>query len=461
MACIYCNKVDDLNKSHIIPDSMTNSNIMFKNSVCKIEHNSDFGNTFEKSVLDNLGTMLNYLSIKSSKSEKYPEMKIRFKIDDIEFCCFVDEINKLENGTGIFETQVNGNKLIYGPKKIVEMKNGYEKKFYSEDYIIDVVTYVQDINIFFSINMYRLISKIAYEWFCFENRIEEKIEDFSDIIEFIINGGENKFVKIIYEPNVFKQFLEKGNLSSHYLFINIIDSEIQVIVSFFGVALYVVTLGSFDINKLKNRCFFRECSIYGFFRRFRCENIDILNSEFQFATFNVLTKEAEFFDESDEKRYTSSNVFLFNYITGINSGLEKQMLIESDNKLNELIRAKDIHLKDALNSYSNNINILFNTKLLTLRNLKRCIKKYKLNEFYETTREISINDIHFLYFMYVVFDDINNVKNIIELNMYLVEKKGILTYSEDIMEKFLNVVNNDDKLGEKIHVVSKVINQWS
>ncbi|MEC0666127.1 hypothetical protein P8864_09465 [Priestia flexa] len=44
--CIYCGIANDLSKSDIIPDALTNAKIINPN-VCRIEHNNKFSDLFE------------------------------------------------------------------------------------------------------------------------------------------------------------------------------------------------------------------------------------------------------------------------------------------------------------------------------------------------------------------------------------------------------------------------------
>ena len=52
-ACIYCGVTDDLSKSDILPDALTNTKIINPN-VCRIEHNNKFSDMFESEVIKNV-----------------------------------------------------------------------------------------------------------------------------------------------------------------------------------------------------------------------------------------------------------------------------------------------------------------------------------------------------------------------------------------------------------------------
>ena len=48
--CIYCNAVENLTISHIIPDAMTKNNVTYY-GVCKTKHNSEFSDKFEDKII--------------------------------------------------------------------------------------------------------------------------------------------------------------------------------------------------------------------------------------------------------------------------------------------------------------------------------------------------------------------------------------------------------------------------
>ena len=58
--------------------------------------------------------------------------------------------------------------------------------------------------IFFDISMYRMLSKIAFEWYCAKNDVSDYCSEFSRIIEFITNGNGTNPVSIIQEEEIYK-----------------------------------------------------------------------------------------------------------------------------------------------------------------------------------------------------------------------------------------------------------------
>ena len=82
--CIYCGTSKDLSDSDIIPDALTASRIINK-CVCHVEHNSGMTKKFESEVAEKLAFLLNYLNIKSKKSNHFPTYEADYVIAGIRY----------------------------------------------------------------------------------------------------------------------------------------------------------------------------------------------------------------------------------------------------------------------------------------------------------------------------------------------------------------------------------------
>ncbi len=95
--------------------------------------------------------------------------------------------------------------------------------------------------IFFDNSMYRMLSKIAFEWYCAKNDLSDHYSEFGDIVEFITTGNGVNPVSIIQEEELYKIVDHLGNLGSHILFaFEKENGEINVIISLFGLLMYRV-----------------------------------------------------------------------------------------------------------------------------------------------------------------------------------------------------------------------------
>lgn len=259
--CIYCNKGESdgikLSKSDIIPDSLTNAKITCSN-VCSEEHNSKFGNTFESEVINNLAFLRNKLNIKSKRG-KFPEYTCEIEIDGTTFIK-----NKLSSdsnpiGKSILRSK-DGTTLLKAINDLDDVEN-YEKIYDSKSLIINKKTNI-DLQIFNSESMFRMVSKIAYEWFCKINNIMYRNSSFLDIINFITTGKSDKTIVVpIMENNIITQMEKLINTGSHFVAYYITDKkELKAIVSIFGVALYKINVS----DKLVDLDFLYEIAIQEF-----------------------------------------------------------------------------------------------------------------------------------------------------------------------------------------------------
>lgn len=105
------------------------------------------------------------------------------------------------------------------------------------------------IDLFCSLHMARLVSKIGYEWFCKENKINYKNDNFKDIIRFITTGEGD----VINELNFYKVVHEKITTGSHLIGFYRVDGDIvYAIVSLFGLAIYQIKLGEISNICIEN-----------------------------------------------------------------------------------------------------------------------------------------------------------------------------------------------------------------
>ncbi len=83
----------------------------------------------------------------------------------------------------------------------------YDKKYqiYRDDWMLNIKKKVRINNeIFFDSSMYRMLSKIAFEWYCIKNNISGYYSEFSNIVEFITTGNGTNPVSIIQEEELYK-----------------------------------------------------------------------------------------------------------------------------------------------------------------------------------------------------------------------------------------------------------------
>lgn len=249
--CIYCNKGKSdgviISESDIIPDSLTNAKLKCSN-VCSIDHNNKFSDDFESEVINNLAFLRNKLNIKN-KGNKFPSYPAKLKIGDkvYEKKNLISDSNPIGNGSLISEDKT----IRFSP-----IPDSSDKE-YIEIYDLKSITIEKtttiNLGIFTNNSIFRMVAKIAYEWFCKVNNIMYKNSSFSNIIDFITTGASSKPVVTpindISVINLIDSFTSKG---SHFLAYYISENnKVKAIVSLFGVALYEVII-SYKIENLDN-----------------------------------------------------------------------------------------------------------------------------------------------------------------------------------------------------------------
>lgn len=200
MKCIYCNAEKDFTVSDIITFAITGAKLK-KSFVCK-RHNAYTNDNYEKEFVAGLDFFRSHLGLTTRNGQliKYNvDLTVDgTKIHDITF----SNKESLYAPKGILTgTDDNGNKIRMGPISRLE-------KISRESVIpVDTSSVVLHKTIssedFLGFNAIHSIAKIAYEWYCFINDIEEYKEDYSDIVEYILGKKEGDFVDIIIDGNYY------------------------------------------------------------------------------------------------------------------------------------------------------------------------------------------------------------------------------------------------------------------
>ena len=255
--CIYCGRMDNLSESDIIPDALTNARILNRN-VCRIEHNNKFSDMFESKVIDALSFITNELDIKSSKGKNYAPYEAVVTIEGIDYNIRLHGDKEIFNGRVLKST--DNTQMISSYDRAVKIAKDERKVQPLDINTIEIEKKVRINNeIFFDISMFRMLSKIAFEWYCAKNSISGYYSEFSNIVEFITTGNGTNPVSIIQEEELYKMVDHLGNLGSHTLFaFEKEDGEIDVIISLFGLLMYRVIVTKEKPNICVNNFLYTE-----------------------------------------------------------------------------------------------------------------------------------------------------------------------------------------------------------
>ena len=255
--CIYCGIDHDLSESDIIPDALTNARILNR-YVCRIKHNNKFSDMFESKVIDALSFITNELDIKSSKGKKYAPYEAVITIEGIDYNLKLHGDNEIFNGRVL--KSADNTQMISSYDKIVKIAKDENMVQPLDVNTIEIKKKIRINNeIFFDTSMYRMLSKIAFEWYCSKNSISGYYSEFNDIIKFITTGEGTNPVSIIQEEKIYEILDQQVNLGSHTLFaIEKEHGEIDVIISLFGLLMYRVKVTNKRPDICKNNFLYTE-----------------------------------------------------------------------------------------------------------------------------------------------------------------------------------------------------------
>jgi hypothetical protein len=275
--CIYCGEKSDLSISDIIPDALTNGKICNK-YVCRKMHNNQFSDAFEYEVIDGLSAITNALNVKSSKGKSYAKYPAEVIIDGISYDTKISSESELFHGNKILKSK-DGKHFLGSMDKLAQFKQAKIEDILEIDInekgIEKRITV--DLSIFFCDSMYRLMAKIAFEWYCLCNDVQSKCEELESIIKFITDGIGNNPVKIICsgDEQTFNSLI--GDMGNHTLILYVPqDGSLNVIISLFGIALYNVKLCEKVPQNCKYRVNYTSINLDGKRTEFRAKTEDDL-----------------------------------------------------------------------------------------------------------------------------------------------------------------------------------------
>ena len=239
--CIYCGVSQDLSESDIIPDALTNARIT-NQCVCRTNHNNKFSDMFESKVIKDLAFITNNLDIKSKKGKKFASYSAEFEINGVDYemainsprDIFDGRILKSKDDKHILGEINKVKKIAVNPEQVTQIDvNGLMIK---EKVRIDP-------SVYFSMEIFRMVAKIAFEWYCARNNVDDYHEEFSKIIKFITTGEGKNPVTILQDEDLYRFYHKQVELGNHCLigFINQ-QGHVNVVFSLFGIIMYRIVV---------------------------------------------------------------------------------------------------------------------------------------------------------------------------------------------------------------------------
>lgn len=174
--CIYCNCDENLTVSDIIPDALTLAKFKNKN-VCK-EHNNLTNTEFENAFANYFSFFRNKIGYTDRRHNK----EIMFKADIYANDALVIKNQNFTTLKTFFEK-----KIIFdgcGNYHLINVKPEFRA---IQNPTISYKVNIDWNKLFLSIIAQKTIAKIAYEFHCFNNKINCKKQRYNKIINFILN----------------------------------------------------------------------------------------------------------------------------------------------------------------------------------------------------------------------------------------------------------------------------------
>ncbi len=245
--CIYCNDEENLTISDIIPAALTGAKLR-KKFVCQV-HNSFTNDYYEKAMIRQLDIFRNRIGLTERNGDpvryfanltigEYTSQK-NIIVTDNSSIMDSDRLFRMEDK--------QGNTVLVGPKnKLLKINRVEPNKIIDlplEDISISSKADIRDL--FISETVLHAVAKIAYEWHCYINDVEEfQEETYGMITSYILNPEqENTLVNIVnddYVKEVADRFSRTGsNMLFEYYDPN---GNIYVIFCLWNVITYKVKI---------------------------------------------------------------------------------------------------------------------------------------------------------------------------------------------------------------------------
>lgn len=261
MKCIYCNSETELTSSDIITYAITGAKLT-KSFVCR-NHNSFTNDNYEKKFVADLDFFRNHLGF-STRDGNPIQYLADITVDGKE----IHNV-KISNRESLYAPKGvvagigdDGNKVLMAPmEKIEKISKGKAEAVDISDVIVHKSIKLDSFLGFYAIHS---IAKIAYEWFCYINEIEEFSEQCKEIVEYILGNKDGNFVDIIVDKNFYLTIDQLSEIGTNAIFqYDDIDGYRYVVFDLWKTISYRVKICKTPENQSCNsQCLFHELFLY-------------------------------------------------------------------------------------------------------------------------------------------------------------------------------------------------------
>lgn len=261
MKCIYCNSEMDLTSSDIITYAITGAKLT-KSFVCHV-HNAFTNDTYEKKFVADLDFFRNHLGL-FTRDGKIIQYTADISVDGTEM-----HNVKISNRESLYDPKgvvsgfdKEGKKILMAPmEKIQKISKGKASVVDISDVVLHKTISSDS---FLGFHAIHSIAKMAYEWYCYINNIEEFREEYSDIVNYILGKTEEDYVEIIIDGNYYGAIDKLSEIGTNSFFqYDDTDGYRYVVVDFWKTISYRVKIGKSPKNSsLEANALFFELYLY-------------------------------------------------------------------------------------------------------------------------------------------------------------------------------------------------------
>ncbi|HHZ07021.1 MAG TPA: hypothetical protein GX401_09650 [Clostridiales bacterium] len=240
MKCIYCNSEAELTSSDIITYAITGAKLT-KSFVCKT-HNALTNDNYEKKFVADLDFFRNHLGL-TTRDGKLIQYKADISVDGTEM-----HNVKISNRESLFAPKGvvagadnEGKKILMAPmEKLEKISKGKASTVDISDVTLHKTISSDSFLGFYAVHS---IAKMAYEWYCYVNDIEEFQEENREIVDYILGKNENNPVDILIDGNYYAAIDQLSELGTNALFqYDDIDGYQYVVFDFWKTISYRVRI---------------------------------------------------------------------------------------------------------------------------------------------------------------------------------------------------------------------------
>lgn len=240
MKCIYCNSETELTSSDIITYAITGAKLT-KSFVCKT-HNALTNDNYEKKFVADLDFFRNHLGL-TTRDGKPIQYIADISVDGTEM-----HNVKISNRESLYAPKdvvagidENGNKVLMAPmERIEKISKGKAETVDISDVIVHKTIEADSFLGFYALHS---IAKMAYEWYCYINGIEEFMEEHNEIVKYILENKDGNFVDIIVDGNYYCAIDQLSEIGTNAFFqYDDIDGNRYVVFDFWKTISYRVRI---------------------------------------------------------------------------------------------------------------------------------------------------------------------------------------------------------------------------